>query len=45
MIKSGLTEQDTILIEGLGKVNKGQKIKTTFQDLASVMKSLELAAN
>ena len=31
IVKSGLTEQDTILIEGLGKVNKGQVIKTKYQ--------------
>jgi membrane fusion protein (multidrug efflux system) len=45
IVKSGLTEQDTILLEGLGKVNKGQVIKTKFLDLTSVMKGLELAAN
>lgn len=45
IVKSGITEQDTILLEGLGKVNKGQVIKTKFQDLSEVMKSLELAAN
>jgi len=45
VVKSGVTEQDTILLEGLGKVNKGQVIKTKFQEMSSVMKSLELAAN
>lgn len=45
VVKSGLTEEDTVLLEGLGKVNKGQVIKTKFQDLNDVMKSLELAAN
>ena len=45
VVKSGVTEQDTVLLEGLGKVNKGQVIKTKFQEMSSVMKSLELAAN
>lgn len=45
IVKSGLTEQDTILLEGLGKVNKGEVIKTKYQELNDVMKSLELAAN
>jgi membrane fusion protein, multidrug efflux system len=45
IIKSGITEQDKILLEGLGKVNKGQVIKTTVQSPEDVMKSLELAAN
>ncbi len=45
VVKSGLTEQDTVLLEGLGKVNKGQIIKTKHQEVPDVMKSLELAAN
>jgi membrane fusion protein (multidrug efflux system) len=45
VVKSGVTEQDTILLEGLGKVNKGQVIKTKYQEVPDVMKSLELAAN
>lgn len=45
IVKSGVTEQDTILLEGLGKVNKGQVIKTKHQEIPDVMKSLELAAN
>jgi membrane fusion protein (multidrug efflux system) len=45
IVNSGLTEQDTILLEGLGKVKKGQKIKTKHQEQSDVMKSLELAAN
>ena len=45
IVKSGLTEDDTILLEGLGKVNKGQVIKTKYQHVPDVMKSLELAAN
>jgi membrane fusion protein (multidrug efflux system) len=45
VINTGLTEQDTVLLEGLGKINKGQVIKTKPQNLSDVMKSLELAAN
>ncbi len=45
IVKSGITEEDTILLEGLGKVNKGQLIKTKQQDSSQVMKGLELAAN
>ncbi|WPU63567.1 efflux RND transporter periplasmic adaptor subunit [Peredibacter starrii] len=45
IVKSGLSEQDTVLLEGLGKVNKGQTIKTKFQQVPEVVKSLELAAN
>jgi len=45
VMKSGLTENDTVLIEGLGKVKKGQVIKTKMENPSAVMKSLELAAN
>lgn len=45
VVKSGVTEEDTILLEGLGKVNKGDKIKTKLQSVIDVMKGLELAAN
>jgi membrane fusion protein (multidrug efflux system) len=45
VVKSGITEQDTILLEGLGKVSKGEVIKTKFEDNQEVMKGLELAAN
>lgn len=45
VVQSGLTDQDTILLEGLGKVSKGQVIKTKYQDAEQVMKGLELAAN
>lgn len=45
IVKSGLSEKDTILIEGLGKVNQGQIIKTKLQESSEVIKSLELAAN
>jgi membrane fusion protein (multidrug efflux system) len=45
IVKSGLTEQDTILLEGLGKVHQGQVIKTKLSNVSEVMKGLELAAN
>lgn len=45
VVKSGLSEDDTILLEGLGKVNKGEKVKTRFTNVPEVMKGLELAAN
>jgi membrane fusion protein (multidrug efflux system) len=45
VIKSGITEQDTILLEGLGKVSRGQVLKTRPKDVAEVMKELELSAN
>lgn len=45
VVKSGITENDQILLEGLGKVNKGQIIKTKFNNVPEVMKGLELAAN
>jgi membrane fusion protein (multidrug efflux system) len=45
IVKSGLTEEDKILIEGLGKVSKGQVIKTKLESTDEVMKSLELSAN
>lgn len=45
VVKSGITEQDTVLLEGLGKVKNGSVIKTKFSQLNDVMKSLELATN
>lgn len=45
IVKSGLTEADVILLEGLGKVTKGMSVKTKFKELKEVMKGLELAAN
>lgn len=45
VVKSGVTEQDTVLLEGLGKVNKGQVIKVKHSESSEVMKGLELAAN
>ena len=45
VIKSGLTESDSVLLEGLGKVNKGEVIKAVLRAPAAVMKSLELIAH
>lgn len=45
IVKSGISESDNLLIEGLGKIKKGQKIKTKMENQSAVMKSLELAAN
>jgi membrane fusion protein (multidrug efflux system) len=45
VVKSGVTEEDSVLLEGLGKVNKGQHVRVKQQDVPTVMKSLELAAN
>lgn len=39
---SGVTENDKILLEGLGKVHNGDVIKTTLQDKETVLKSLML---
>lgn len=41
IVATGLRDTDKILLEGLGKVSAGQKIKTQFQDPNSVRKSLE----
>lgn len=42
IVKSGITIDDKILLEGLGKVTDGQKIKTFFQDKETVIKGLTL---
>ncbi|MGE4234353.1 MAG: efflux RND transporter periplasmic adaptor subunit [Bacteriovoracia bacterium] len=45
VVHSGLTENDTVLLEGLGKVNKGEKIKPkALQQKELVMRGLELHA-
>lgn len=44
VIRSGLSEKDTILIEGIGKVNKGDSVKTELLGKSEVLKSLELHA-
>ena len=43
VIKAGLTEEDTILLEGLGKVHVGQRIKTHYQKTEDVKNSLNLS--
>ncbi|MDF3821174.1 efflux RND transporter periplasmic adaptor subunit [Leptospira sp. 96542] len=45
VVESGLTEQDTILLEGLGKVHDGDIAKTKLETIESVLKSFELAAH
>jgi membrane fusion protein, multidrug efflux system len=42
VIASGVTENDKILLEGLGKVHSGDVIQTKIQDHEAVLKSLEL---
>jgi membrane fusion protein (multidrug efflux system) len=44
VIKSGLSEQDTVLLEGISKLNKGDVIRTKLLAKAEVMKGLELRA-
>jgi membrane fusion protein (multidrug efflux system) len=43
IIAAGLTDHDKILLEGLGKVHSGDKIKTQNQDEKTVKKSLMLS--
>ena len=45
VVKTGLTEADAVLLEGLGKVNKGEVIKAVLRAPAAVMKSLDLVAH
>lgn len=42
VIKSGVTEQDTILLEGIGKLSKGDMIKTKILAKSEVIHGLEL---
>lgn len=44
IIKSGLKATDKILLEGIRKVKENDQIKYTFQEPASVLKSLKLHA-
>lgn len=44
VIKSGLTEKDTVLLEGIGKLGKGAVIRTKVLAKAEVMQGLELRA-
>jgi len=43
-VSKGLKEDDKILLDGLRKVNNGDKIHFTFRDPASVLSELELYA-
>ncbi len=42
IIASGVSENDKILIDGLGKVHNGDVVKTTMQDRETVKQSLNL---
>lgn len=42
IVKSGITDQDDILVDGLGKVEVGKKIEFDLQDSKTVLASLEL---
>lgn len=39
-VTEGLTEKDTVLVDGLRKVKKGDKIKTRFKSQAKLLKEL-----
>jgi membrane fusion protein (multidrug efflux system) len=42
VIKSGLSDQDTVLLEGIGKISKGKTIRMKLLAKAEVMQGLEL---
>lgn len=44
VVASGLTEQDRILYEGLGRVKQGDKIETEFIEPADAIKRLDVVA-
>ena len=44
VIKSGLSEKDSVLLNGIGKLSKGMTVKTTLMEKADVLKGLELKA-
>jgi membrane fusion protein (multidrug efflux system) len=44
VIKSGLSEKDTVLLEGIGKLSKGEMIRTKVLAKSDVIKGLELKA-
>jgi membrane fusion protein (multidrug efflux system) len=44
VIKSGLSEKDTVVMEGIGKLSKGKTIKAKLLEKDDVMKGLELHA-
>lgn len=43
IIDSGITEKDKILLEGLGKLRPGDEVKTIFQTVEEIKKSLVLS--
>lgn len=45
VVSSGLKSDDTILLEGLGKVHSGEKIAVQFQTVEQVKKSLKLSVD
>ncbi|MBN8221414.1 MAG: efflux RND transporter periplasmic adaptor subunit [Spirochaetes bacterium] len=45
VIESGVTEDDLILLEGLGKVHDKEIVKTKIEPQEAVLKSFELAAH
>ena len=44
IIKSGITENDKILLEGMRKVKDGDQIKFEYEDPKTVMNHLKLAS-
>lgn len=44
VIRSGLTEKDTVLLEGIGKMSKGKVIRTKLLAKPEVIQSLKLRA-
>jgi membrane fusion protein (multidrug efflux system) len=44
VVKSGLTEQDTVLLEGIGKLSKGNVIQTRLLAKSEIMQGLKLRA-
>ena len=45
LIKSGLEEGDTVLLEGLGKIKLGEHIKTHMEEREEVVKNLHLSVD
>lgn len=45
VVESGVTENDTILLEGLGKVHDKEIVKTKIESTEAVLKGFELAAH
>ncbi len=43
-IKSGLSEKDTVLLEGIGKLKKGETVRTKILTKPEIMQGLELKA-